>query len=138
MGDGRGGVPGAPRERLAGQVERVTFHSEETGFGVLQVKARGFRDLVTVVGACPAVTPGAYLDAEGDWVVDARHGRQFKAHLLRLSRPDTPEGMERYLGSGSVRGIGPELAKRLVKAFGRQVFRVIEESPEKLRALAKT
>jgi exodeoxyribonuclease V alpha subunit len=119
-------------ERLSGQVERVTFHSEESGFGVLQVKVRGFRDLVTVVGSAPSVSPGAFLDASGSWVVDSRHGQQFKAKELRLSQPDTAEGMEKYLGSGMVRGIGPHFAKKLIHAFGKAVFKVIEGEPRRL------
>ena len=81
---------------LTGLIERVTFFSEESGFCVLQVKAEGHRDLVTVVGSAPAVSAGEWLIAEGDWVVDKQHGRQLKAFHLRNMPPNTREGMEKY------------------------------------------
>ena len=121
------------RDHLGGQIERVTYHSRETGFAVLRVRARGHRDLVTLVGTMPSVSAGEWVEADGTWVVDREHGQQFKAEILRTTRPDTAEGIEKYLASGLVRGIGPALARRLVAAFGRQVFEIIERDPEKLR-----
>ncbi|WPL17958.1 helicase, RecD/TraA family [Thiorhodovibrio winogradskyi] len=126
---------GSPHETLAGPVERVTFHSPESGFCVLRVKVRGERELITVVGNAAQVTPGEHIDARGQWTIDARHGRQFKANELRVVPPGTREGIERYLGSGMVKGIGPHFAKRLVDAFGEQVFDIIEQSPDRLREL---
>lgn len=123
--------PGAA-DRLSGLVERVTFHSGETGFCVLKVKVRGFRDLCAVVGTVPSVSAGEWLTAEGRWVVDSKHGRQFKADTLRVTRPDTEEGIRRYLASGLIKGIGPELAARLVERFGKRVFDVIEKEPARL------
>jgi exodeoxyribonuclease V alpha subunit len=70
-----------PTEHLAGSLERVTFHSEETGFCVLRVKVRGHRDLGTVVGTAPSITPGEYVECEGWWVTDRTHGLQFKRSL---------------------------------------------------------
>lgn len=122
-------------EHLSGSIERVTFHSEESGFCVLRVKARGQRDLVTVIGAAPSVTPGEYLECEGRWVNDRQHGLQFKAEHLRCVLPSTLEGIERYLGSGMVKGIGPHFARTLVRAFGERVFDVIEDNPDELLAL---
>jgi exodeoxyribonuclease V alpha subunit len=116
-------------------VERVTFHSEETGFCVLRVKVRGQRDLVTVVGSAAAVSPGEYVECTGVWVNDRTHGQQFKAVELRSVPPSTREGIEKYLGSGLVRGIGPHFAKKLVQAFGEQVFDIIELSPDRLLEL---
>jgi exodeoxyribonuclease V alpha subunit len=124
-----------PTEHLAGSVERVTFHSEETGFCVLRVKVRGRWDLETVVGTAPSITPGEYVECEGWWVTDRTHGRQFKAAELRVVPPTTLEGIEKYLGSGMVKGIGPHFAKKLVRAFGEQVFEVIEHTPERLTEL---
>ena len=124
-----------PTEHLAGSVERVTFHSEETGFCVLRVKVRGYRDLETVVGTAPSITPGEYVECEGPWVTDRTHGRQFKTVQLRVVPPTTLEGIEKYLGSGMVKGIGPHFAKKLVRAFGEQVFEVIEHTPERLTEL---
>ncbi len=122
-----------PAEALAGLVERVTFHSEETGFCVLRVKARAHRDLVTVVGHAATVSAGEWISASGEWVNDRTHGPQFRARFLAASEPTSIDGIEKYLGSGMIRGIGPVYAKKLVRAFGERVFDVIEEKPERLR-----
>ncbi|MCU0256379.1 MAG: ATP-dependent RecD-like DNA helicase, partial [Vicinamibacterales bacterium] len=122
-----------PRELLSGTVERVTFHHEESGFCVLRVQARGHRDLVTVVGHAATVSPGEHVQASGAWVTDRTHGRQFRAAYLTSAAPDTLEGIERYLASGAMRGVGPHFARRLVQAFGREVFDVIEQAPARLR-----
>ena len=127
--------PQQPLDHVTGVVERVTFHNEESGFSVLRVRVRGRPVPVTVVGTTPSVNEGEWLDARGRWVIDARHGQQLRAETLRLTRPDTPDGIEAYLSSKAVRGIGPALAARLVKAFGVDVFRVIEEDPERLRTV---
>src|SRR6266702_2145428 len=124
-----------PSEHLTGAVERVTFHSEETGFCVLRVKARGHRDLVTVVGTAATITPGEYIEGEGAWITDRTHGLQFKTRALRVVPPSTLEGIEKYLGSGMVKGIGPHFARKLAQAFGEQVFDVIEQAPERLTTL---
>ncbi len=125
----------SPRERLAGAVERVTFHSEESGFCVLRVKVRGQQDLVTVVGNAAAVSPGEYIEAQGLWVNDRQHGLQYRADQLQVVPPTTLEGIEKYLGSGMVKGIGPHFARKLVRAFGEAVFEVIETSPARLEEL---
>jgi exodeoxyribonuclease V alpha subunit len=123
----------APQEVLAGLVERVTFHSEESGFCVLRVKARGRRDLVTVVGHAASISAGEWITAGGEWVNDRTHGQQFKARFLRASAPTTAEGIGKYLASGMIRGIGPAYAGKLVGAFRDSVFEVIEARPERLR-----
>ncbi|WP_448205705.1 SF1B family DNA helicase RecD2 [Azospirillum sp. sgz302134] len=126
--------PASPqREPLSGLVERVTFHSPETGFCVLRLKVRGQRDLVTLVGHAPSISAGEFVQAAGAWVNDRNHGLQFKADFLRATPPTTVEGIEKYLGSGLIKGIGPVYAKKLVKAFGDAVFDVIEREPDKLR-----
>src|SRR5271169_3324201 len=99
--------PPAHPETVSGLVERVTFHNEENGFSVLKVKAKGHRDLVTVVGALPSVSAGEWLTAEGHWVQDREFGQQFRAEVLNSTPPTTAEGIEKYLGSGMVKGIGP-------------------------------
>lgn len=124
---------GTTTEVLAGLVERVTFHSTESGFCVLRVKARGHRDLVTTVGHAAMISAGEWVTASGVWVNDRTHGLQFKAQFLRTSAPSSIDGIEKYLGSGMIRGIGPVYAKRLVKMFGKDVFDIIEQSPERLR-----
>ena len=121
------------REALAGVVERVTFHSPETGFCVLRVKVRGQRELVTVVGAAAAISAGEFVQASGIWVNDRTHGLQFKAAFLKAAPPTTLDGIERYLGSGMIKGIGPVYARKLVQAFAEGVFDTIEQSPERLR-----
>ncbi|WP_232630096.1 SF1B family DNA helicase RecD2 [Methylobacterium sp. Leaf118] len=117
---------------LAGSVERVTFHSVETGFCVLKVHARGKRDLVPVIGHAPAIAAGEWLTASGRWTTDREHGLQFRAETLQVTPPTGIEGIERYLASGQMRGIGPMMAKRIVAAFGEAVFEIIEAAPARL------
>jgi exodeoxyribonuclease V alpha subunit len=123
----------AATEALAGLVERVTFHNEENGFCVLRVKARGQRDLITVLGHAAMISAGEFVQASGAWVNDRTHGVQFRASFLKAMPPTTTEGIEKYLGSGMIRGIGPVYAKKLVRAFGQAVFDVIEQEPPRLR-----
>lgn len=118
--------PETPQDGLAGLIERVTFHSEESGFAVLKVKAKGHRDLVTVVGTLPSVSAGEWITAQGHWVRDREHGMQLKAQLIKCSEPTSREGMEKYLGSGLVKGIGPVYAKKLVAKFGEEIFTIID------------
>jgi len=121
------------QEVLAGLVERVTFHNAENGFCVLRTKARGHRDLVTVVGHSATIAAGEWITASGEWVNDRTHGQQFKARFLRTSPPTSADGIEKYLSSGMIRGVGPVYAKKLVRAFGEKVFDIIESTPERLR-----
>ena len=120
-------------EILAGLVERVTFHNPENGFCVLRTKVRGHRDLVTVVDHAALVSPGEWITASGEWVNDRTHGQQFKSRFIRSSAPSSVEGIEKYLGSGMIRGIGPVYARKLIRAFGDKVFDVIEAESERLR-----
>lgn len=125
--------PAATQEVLAGFVERVTFHNAENGFCVLRIKARGHRELVTVVGHAAAVAAGEWVTASGNWVNDRTHGQQFRARFLRMSAPSSVDGIEKYLGSGMIRGIGPVYARKLVRTFGDKVFDIIEAEPARLR-----
>jgi len=120
---------------LSGSIERVTFHNEDSGFCVLRVKARGQRDLITVVGSLAAVTAGEYLDCTGVWINNREYGLQFKADQLRVVMPSTLEGIEKYLGSGLIKGIGPGFAKRLIEGFGIKILDIIETHPDKLMEL---
>lgn len=124
-----------PVEKLHGSIERVTFHSEASGFCVLRVKVKGYRELITVIGSAASVTAGEYIECLGCWVNDRQHGQQFKTISLKIVPPTTLDGIEKYLGSGMVKGIGPHFAKKLVKAFGELVFDVIEQTPERLLEL---
>jgi exodeoxyribonuclease V alpha subunit len=121
------------QEVLAGLVERVTFHNAENGFCVLRARARGHRDLVTVVGHAAIISAGEWITASGEWINDHAHGQQFKARFLKTSAPSSIDGIEKYLGSGMIRGIGTVYAKKMVKAFGEKVFDVIEATPDRLR-----
>ena len=118
---------------LAGLVERVTYHNAENGFCVLRARARGHRDVVTVVGHAASISAGEWITASGDWVNDRTHGQQFKARFLRTSPPTSADGIEKYLSSGMIRGVGPVYAKKLVRAFGDKVFDIIEATPDRLR-----
>jgi exodeoxyribonuclease V alpha subunit len=111
----------------------VTFHNAENGFCVLRIKARGHRELATVVGHSATISAGEWVTASGEWINDRTHGQQFRARFLKTSEPTSVEGIEKYLGSGMIRGIGPVYAKKLVRAFGEKVFDVIEAEPERLR-----
>jgi len=93
-------------EVLAGLVERVTFCNPENGFCVLRVKARGHRDLVTVVGHAATISAGEWITASGTWLHDRNHGLQFKPRFLKTSPPTPPEGTEKYPCSGMIRGVG--------------------------------
>jgi exodeoxyribonuclease V alpha subunit len=127
--------PGS-QELLAGLVERVTFHNEDNGFCVLRNRARGHRDLVTVIGQAASISAGEWITASGEWVNDRTHGHQFRARFLKTSAPTSIEGIEKYLGSGMIRGIGPAYAKKLVRAFGEKVFDTIEAEPDRLREVS--
>lgn len=119
-------------ENVAGLIERVTYFREETGFVVLKVQVKGRRDLVTVVGNLPSANPGEWLTAEGYWVHDREHGLQLKAEKLHAVPPTSRQGIEKYLGSGMVKGIGPKYAQKLVDHFGEKIFEVIEQSSARL------
>lgn len=122
-------------DAVSGLVERVTFHNEENGWSVLKVRARGHRDLVTVLGSLPSISPGEWIEARGRWIQDRDFGLQLRAETLQASPPDSPEGIERYLGSGMVRGIGPSYARKLVAKFGTQIFDVIENASARLEEI---
>ncbi len=122
-----------PPESISGLIERVTFFNEENGFAVLKVKVKGRRELVTVVGSLPSVGPGEWLTAQGRWTQERDFGLQFRAELLACSPPQTLEGIEKFLGSGMVKGIGPVYAEKLVRKFGARIFEVIEHESGRLR-----
>jgi exodeoxyribonuclease V alpha subunit len=119
-------------ESLSGLIERVTFFNEENGFAVLKVKVKGHRDQVTVIGSLPSVSAGEWVTAEGRWIQDREFGLQFRAEMLASTAPTTREGIEKYLGSGMVKGIGPIYAKKLVDRFGEKIFDIIETESARL------
>ena len=123
----------APADGLSGLVERVTFHNEDTGFAVLKVQVKGRRELVAVVGVVVAVSPGEWITAEGRWERNREHGMQLRATNIRCQAPTSLEGIEKYLGSGLIRGIGPVYAKKMVAKFGEKIFDVIESASARLQ-----
>ena len=110
-------------ESLSGLIERVTFFNEENGFAVLKAKAKGHRDLVSVVGSLASVSPGEWVTAQGRWVQDKEFGLQFRAEMLTSTAPTIREGIEKYLGSGMVKGIGPIYAKKVGRGVRRDHLR---------------
>ena len=126
--------PKAP-ETVSGSVERVTYLNEENGYCVLKVKAQGKRELVTLVGHSAGIAAGEHFEARGEWSNHREFGIQFKASEILTSRPNTLDGIERYLGSGLVKGVGPHFAEKMVATFGANIFRVLEESPRELRRI---
>jgi exodeoxyribonuclease V alpha subunit len=125
-------VPGGPDDALSGQVERVTFHNEENGFCVLKVKVQGRKEPVSVLGSLPSVVAGEWITAQGTWERDKDHGIQLRAERLKTQPPTSLEGIEKYLGSGMIKGIGPVYATKLVKKFGEKVFDIIENQSRRL------
>lgn len=120
-------------ESIAGAIERVTFHNPDNGFAVLRVEAKGHRGIITVVGQMARAVAGEYIEATGVWHEDSERGRQFKAASITTAAPTSREGIEKYLGSGLVKGIGPHYARRIVAVFGEKTLAVIDESPTFLK-----
>ncbi len=128
---------------LTGAIERITYTNPENGYTVLRLRpdlSKGetlpglaLDGLLTVVGNLPEVAVGEQLQLEGDFTTHPKHGLQFKATKFEKLRPVTQAGMERYLGSGLIKGIGPELARRIVKHFKKETLEVIEKEPHRLR-----
>ncbi len=119
-------------EKIRGQVERVTFVGEESGYSVIKVKIPGRRDPVPVVGNFVSVTPGEILSMEGSWGMHPKFGEQFRMERYETLAPATAEGIRKYLGSGLIKGIGPVMAKRIVARFGEETLEIIDQFPEKL------
>lgn len=119
-------------EHIRCVVERITYTNTENGYTVLKVAAKNYNDLVTVVGIMPDTHVGSVLSLEGFWKVDAKYGRQFSVERFEETLPATIYGIEKYLGSGLIKGVGPKFAKRIVQKFGKDTLDVIEEKPDEL------
>ncbi len=127
-------------DTLTGSIERITFYNPENGYTVLRLRPEvgkrlpgTSRDgLVTVVGSLPELQPGEHLRLSGLWDTHPKHGTQFKAEICEQALPASLAGMENYLGSGLIKGIGPKMAERIVAHFKETAFEVIETSPERL------
>jgi exodeoxyribonuclease V alpha subunit len=120
---------------LKGQIERITYTNEENGYSVVKLKVYGRKDLVCAVGSMMAPTPGEILDLKGEWTTHPKFGEQFKITHYETEVPATVYGIQKYLGSGLIKGIGPVMAKRIVKKFGESTLEVIEDHPEKLSSV---
>ena len=119
-------------DKITCTIEHVTYQNPENGYSVLQASVKGYRENQTLVGTFHEVTVGAVLNVEGNWRVDKRYGRQFAAESWSETLPATVIGIEKYLGSGLVKGIGPKFAKLIVAKFGLKTFDVIENDADKL------
>lgn len=117
---------------ISGVVERITYTNEENGFTVIKIKSKGYSELITVVGNFASVNVGASLQIKGQWKYDSKYGKQFQALDFKETVPATIVGIEKYLGSGLIKGIGPVYAKRIVKHFKEDTLRIIEEEPDRL------
>jgi exodeoxyribonuclease V alpha subunit len=126
-------------------VERITFYNPENGYTVLRLRPEhqkgssaapkaklSFDGLATVVGNLPEVSPGEHLRLQGQWDNHPKHGAQFKVEVCEQTLPSTVAGIEGYLGSGLIKGIGPRLAERIVRQFKEETFEIIEQNPERL------
>jgi exodeoxyribonuclease V alpha subunit len=113
-------------------VERITYANEENGYCVLKVRVKNYSELVPVVGNMAAVNVGSVLTLAGEWKMDSKYGRQFSVLSWEETLPATVPGIERYLGSGLIKGVGPKFARRIVEKFGKDTLDVIEETPDML------
>lgn len=127
-----------PQEVLTGIVERVTFVNVENGLCFLRIKERGHRELVTVVGQAATIAAGEWITASDEWVTTAPAGQQFRARFMRSSAPTSSDGIEKYLFSRMICGIGPVYARKMVRAFGEKVFDIIETEPDRLHEIDGT
>ena len=121
-----------PEIELQGQIERITYTDDESGYTIAKMKAKGHAGLVTVVGTLYSLSPGETLKVRGSWRNHPRYGTQLSIASYETLVPATERGIEKYLGSGMIKGIGPVTAKRLVAQFGTETLNVIEEDIGKL------
>ena len=119
-------------EHLRCVVERITYQNADNGYTVLKCAVKNYSDLVTVVGTMPDTHVGSVLSLEGMWKMDAKYGRQFSVEKFEETLPATVYGIEKYLGSGLIRGVGPKFAKKIVEKFGKNTLDVIEDTPDEL------
>jgi len=124
------------QEQIRGVVERITYADEDKGYSVIKIAVKNYGDLVTVVGNMASVTVGTVVTVRGEWTHNAKYGRQFNAASWEESVPATVYGIEKYLGSGLIKGVGPKFAKLIVNKFGDKTLEIIEDEPDKLIEVA--
>jgi exodeoxyribonuclease V alpha subunit len=119
-------------EHISGIVERITYKNEENGYCVIKIKSKGFYDLITVIGSIASVNVGSIIKVHGEWKNNAKYGKQFSVNSYEEVIPATTTGIEKYLGSGLIKGIGPVYAKKIVKQFKENTLKIIEENMDEL------
>ena len=119
-------------DTLSGVLERLTYHNEENGYTVGRIAVEDARDLVTIVGSFSNPVVGEQFYLEGSWTAHREFGRQFAVERYSVSKPATAFAIEKYLGSGLIKGVGPVMAKRMVALFGTDTLEIIEAEPRKL------
>jgi exodeoxyribonuclease V alpha subunit len=122
----------APLSLLLGVIERITFHSEESGYTVARLNTGNVKQLITVVGSFANIQAGQTLQLQGIWIEHPQYGSQFQVAKYTETKPATLTGIEKYLGSGLIKGVGPVTAKRIVKHFGLDTLEIIENQIERL------
>jgi exodeoxyribonuclease V alpha subunit len=120
-----------------GYIDRITYHNPENGYTIARLVAEGQLEKLTVVGAIAALEEGESVEVEGEWTNHAKYGRQFKIESYRPVYPTTLEGIQKYLGSGLIKGVGPVSAKRIVEHFGEDTLDIIDEDPHRLEEVPK-
>lgn len=126
-------LPDSNRAAAEGIIERIVYENPDNGFMVARMRVEGQSELITFVGNMMAVSPGETIQISGDWVDDHKFGKQIRVNEYKTILPNSLLGIEKYLGSGLIHGIGPAFAERLIKAFGIETLNVIDEYPERLR-----
>ncbi len=119
-------------KELTGQIERITYSDAESGYAVLRIAVKGYPDLVTAVGTIASPAVGEVLSMKGLWTDHPKFGSQFKIVEYRSFAPSSAQGIEKYLGSGLIKGIGPSIAEKIVSLFGADAFKILDTRPEKL------
>ncbi|MFO7715511.1 ATP-dependent RecD-like DNA helicase [Desulfosarcina sp.] len=129
-------APEVNPDRIAGQIERITYSDDQSGFTIAQVRVSGRPGLVTVVGSLMAPVPGEVLQMQGEWTQHPRFGEQFKVVHYQTQVPATVSGIKKYLGSGMVRGLGPKIAERIVDLFGKATLDILDSDSQRLTEVA--
>ncbi|MDO5563186.1 MAG: helix-hairpin-helix domain-containing protein, partial [Synergistaceae bacterium] len=120
-----------PKE-LTGQIERITYSDAESGYSVLRLRVRGYPELVTAVGCIAPPSVGEELKMTGEWQQHPKFGEQFRIETCESAAPSTIAGLEKYLGSGLIKGVGPSMAQRIVSKFGEDTFKILDDAPDRL------
>ncbi len=119
-------------QKLSGQIDKITYYNPENGFCIMKLKMLAKKELISVLGILPNACVGERITATGKWEHNATYGQTFKAQSIEATHPTSLKNIEKYLASGLIKGIGPAFAKKLIKAFGSNIFSIIEQEPEKL------